>query len=168
MKKFLLLRVVVLFAYLTFVVLVNRMFNIEALYVILGGVLGLFILNFDQIIYIMFIHQNDLSSQRSLFLIKEKKIADFIKYMFDTRYERKDLVFHSSYFPLVFFALTFWIVTSTSSQFAKGLALGACIDLMLYLFDWYKNKSEVIGVDNNTKIYLMVNVLLLFIFGFMV
>lgn len=167
MKKFFILRLLGLLIYLAFVVVVNKIFNVSSIYVVIGGLLGLFILNIDQLIYIFFIHQNDLSSQRAMLLIKDRKLIDFIRYVFDTRYERKNLVFHSSYFPIIFFSLTFWIVTSTSSQFVKGLALGACIDLTFYLFDWYKNKSEVITIDNSVKIYLMVNVLLLFIFSFL-
>lgn len=129
-----------------------------------GGVVGTILPDVDHLLYIYLIKPYELTSQRFGQLIKEKDLARSIQLLYETRTERKNLIFHSQFFQLIFLVVTFWIMSSSGSLFGKGLALAFAlhlsVDKMIDLYDLnqFNNKNE--------KIYWFMGMVLTILVGF--
>lgn len=95
----------------------------------LGGILGTILPDFDHLIYILFTRPHELTSQRVVSLINKKEAWGAVQLLYDTREERKDLVFHTIFFQLILFVLTFLVVSSSGSLFGMGLVLAFALHL---------------------------------------
>lgn len=96
-----------------------------------GGILGSIIPELDQLLYIFFINPQELSSQRVIYLFKNKNFLGAVKLLFETKSERHNLVFHSNIFLAVSGILFVWILTSSGSVLGFGIVLGLSLDLLL-------------------------------------
>ncbi len=96
-----------------------------------GGVLGTIIPESDQLLYVFFINPQELSSQRVVFLIKNRNFLGALRLLFETKGERHDLIFHTNTFLFVSGILFFWILTSSGNVLGFGLILGLTLDLLL-------------------------------------
>lgn len=142
-----------------------------------GGLLGLALPDIDHLVYIFFIKPQDLTSQRVGFLLKKKEVKRTVSLLYETREERKGLIFHSSIFQIVFLILTFWITTSSGSIFGTGLVLSFSLHILVdQLIDITETKSldnwgSIFATKMDSKmswIYWGTGFLLLCIFGFLV
>jgi len=96
--------------------------------------------------------------------------------LYQTRTERKGLIFHTLFFQVIFLILTFWMLSSSGSLFGRGLVLAFAlhlsidqlIDLMeLGNFDnWLRFFPMKLDLDK-TKIYWLCSTILLLVFGFL-
>lgn len=100
----------------------------------LGGVVGSFLSDLDQLIYIFFMESQEVTSQRVIYLIRNKEIGGAIRLLFETQAERTNLVFHSNFGIGVILILTFWIMTSSASLIGNGLVLGMAVHLLIDRF----------------------------------
>jgi hypothetical protein len=57
-----------------------------------------------------------------------------IKLLFDTRGERRKLIFHSAFFQVIFVVLSFLVITSSGSLFGMGLVLAFFLHLLVDQF----------------------------------
>lgn len=96
----------------------------------IGGIVGTLLPDIDHLVYVFYMNPQDLTSQRVNFLIKKKEIARVITLLYETRSERKNLIFHTFIFQAIFFILTFFIMSSSSSILVRGIVLS----FMLHLF----------------------------------
>jgi hypothetical protein len=96
-----------------------------------GGVFGTIIPELDQILYVLFINPQELSSQRVVYLIKNRNFLGALRLLFETKAERHTLIFHSNIFLAVSGILFVWILTSSGSVLGFGLVLGIFLDLLL-------------------------------------
>ena len=112
--------------------------------------------NLDHLLHIFVFQPQELTSQRTVIYLKNKQYKEALILLYDTREERKDLIFHTSLFQIIFVVLTFWVVSSSGSLFARGLVLGYLLSLVIYNLKKYIIKTE------NNFIWL---VLALFVFG---
>ena len=94
-----------------------------------GGVLGVFLPDIDHIIYVLSVGPQELTSQRLNYLWQKKEYLRMIQLLYETRGERKGLIFHTIFFQIIFLVLTFLVISSSSSLFGTGLALSFALHL---------------------------------------
>jgi len=81
--------------------------------------------------------------------------------LLSTRQERIGLIFHTILFRAIFFVLTFWVMTSSTSLFGKGIVLAFCLHLVIDQIDRFLEEREP------SKTMLAGIILLVLIFGFL-
>ena len=95
----------------------------------LGGAVGVLMPDLDHLIYVLFMCPQELTSQRISFLWGKKEYRRIMELLYETRSERRGLVFHTIFFQVIFLVLTFWIMSSSASLFGKGLVLSFALHL---------------------------------------
>lgn len=140
-----------------------------------GGILGVILPDIDYLIYVFFMNPQDLTSQRVNFLLRKKEIGRTISLLYETREERKGLIFHTSLFQIIFLVLTFLIISSSTSIFGIGLVLSFSLHLMVdQLIDLVDTKNlnnwgNILPFEldlRRSEIYLGATFLLLCVMGF--
>ncbi|KKP47487.1 MAG: hypothetical protein UR39_C0004G0043 [Candidatus Woesebacteria bacterium GW2011_GWA1_33_30] len=160
MKKNLINNLIYFFSFFLLVTLVNKLFSFSYWPFYVGGLFGLFMPNLDHVLHIFVFKPFELTSQRVKLLINEKRYKEGFILLYDTMGERKDLIFHSVNFQIIFTILTFWVISSSSSLFGRGLVLGFYLSLVLFNLRKFLNKE--------VKEYFFILLVLLFIFGIMI
>ncbi len=129
----------------------------------------------DHLIYVFFLGPQELTSQRVGFLWEKREYKRLIELLYETRSERRGLIFHTIFFQAIFLILTFWLMSSSASLFGKGLVLSFALHLsvdqlvdlveMKNLSNW--TKFLPINLDlNKSKIYWSAGILLTLAMGF--
>ena len=160
MKKNLINNLIYFFSFFLLVTLVNKLFSFSYWPFYVGGLFGLFMPNLDHVLHIFVFKPFELTSQRVKLLINEKRYKEGFILLYDTMGERKDLIFHSVNFQIIFTILTFWVISSSSSLFGRGLVFGFYLSLVLFNLRKFLNKE--------VKEYFFILLVLLFIFGIMI
>jgi hypothetical protein len=117
------------FAFFVLVAVVKNYFALGYWLFWLGGLVGVILPDIDHLIYVYFIKPTDLTSQRVDFLVAKKDYRRSIELLYETRQERKGLIFHTIFFQAIFFILTFWMLSSSGSYFGRGLTLSFILHL---------------------------------------
>lgn len=91
----------------------------------------------DHFIYIFFIGPQELTSQRIIYLLRNKNFIGAARLLLETRMERVNLIFHSTAFKIVASVLAFWIITSSRNILGKGIILGLVLNLLINQAGWY-------------------------------
>lgn len=176
MKKELFVHFAFLVSFFIFITVFKNWFNLSYWPFWVGGVVGTLLPDIDHLIYVYFLRPLDLTSQRVSYLITKREILNTLNLLAETRYERKDLVFHTILFQIIFLILTFWIIVSSGSLLGQGIVLAFSLHLLIdqivdlrevgNLDNWFKNFP--IQVDaNKTRVYWGVMLVLLLFFGFL-
>lgn len=143
-----------------------------------GGVVGTFLPDIDHVLYVFMLKPYELTSQRIKFLLQRRDIKRVVELLYDTRSERKGLIFHTAGFQLIFLLLTFWVVTSSGSIFGRGLVLAFSLHFLIdqitdisqigSLVNW--NSASPVDLTDRKKasLYWLGAVMLVCIFGFLV
>jgi hypothetical protein len=163
------------FSFFVLVSLVKHFISLSYWPFWLGGLVGVFMPDLDHLIYVFFMSPQELTSQRVGFLWNKREFKRLIELLYETRSERRGLVFHTIFFQIIFLILTFWIMSSSASLFGKGLTLSFALHLsvdqladlfgMRSLTNW--TKSFPISLDlKNSKIYWSVGTALVVLMGF--
>lgn len=95
-----------------------------------GAVIGAFLPDLEAIITALFVEPNHHTSQMIRSFYKDRKFKLLWFYWRANRGEYQSLIVHSSFFQLVFFVFSFYIVSSSASSFAGAL----CLALLARLF----------------------------------
>jgi hypothetical protein len=137
------------FSFFVVVTLFNKLFSLSYWPFWLGGLIGLVLPDLDHFLYAYFIHPQDLSSQRVNHLLQNSQVKRSVELLYETRNERRGLIFHTVLFQAIFFILTFWMLSSSGSMLGKGLvlsfALHLAVDQLIDLTEtqsmenWFKN-----------------------------
>ncbi len=164
------------FSFFVFITLTRHYFSLSYWPFWLGGIAGIILPDIDHLIYVYFVKPQDLTSQRVGYLVNKKEIGRGVELLYETRNERKELIFHSVFFQVIFLVLTFWMISSSTSFFGRGLVLSFALHLSvdqtidlteLKSFDnWLKNSPVYLNF-RNAKIYTLATVLLVCMFGFL-
>jgi len=142
----------------------------------LGGIVGIILPELDQLVYVFFSNPHEVTSQRVQFLCKNKQFKRCTRLLLSTREERVGLIFHTIYFQAIFFVLTFWVMTSSISLFGRGIVLAFSLHLMTDQLFEFLEKGDLsswfsqtpFSLDRGqTKVMLIVVVLLVLFFGFL-
>ncbi len=167
MKKEIINHLIYWFSYFLFLTIANSLYSFKYWPLYLGGLVGLFLPYIDHLLHIFVFKSYELTSQRVTQLVRNKQYKEAIVLMHDTWDERKDLIFHTIQFQIVFAILTFWVVTSSGNLFARGLVLSYFLSLVIFNLKKFVKKELILNDTDSTRIYFAGLVLALFIFGFL-
>ncbi len=179
MKKEILTHFLFLASFLIFVALARRWLKLDAWPFWIGGLVGTVLPDVDHLIYVYVLRPYELTSQRAINLIKQKEFFKAFELIFDTRYEKTKLIFHTAYFQLIFLVLTFLVITSSGSYFGTGLVLAFSLHLLVDqavdlteigdLSSWFKDTPYIAPewfTKERVTFYLVGVTILLFLFAF--
>lgn len=163
------------FSFFVFITLIRQYFDLGYWLFWAGGLLGIFLPDLDHLIYAYFVKPQELTSQRVGYLINKNDIKRTVELLYETRSERKGLIFHTIFFQIIFLILTFWMMSSSGSLFGKGLVLSFALHLSVdqivdltetQSFDnWQRDLPFKFNLDK-AKIYWLVVLLFVGVFGF--
>ena len=169
MKKELIRHGLALLFLLVLITLLKRWLNISVWPFWVGGLVGTILPDIDHLLYI-YLNPQELTSQRAIYTVGKGKIIDTFKLLADTRSERKNLIFHTLLFQIIFIILTIFVLTSSASLFGRGLVLAFYLHLAIDMYvDWKETKSldnwfKNIGISlppNKNAVYIILNFALL-------
>lgn len=131
-------------SFFIFISILRGWFELVFLAFWLGGAVGTLLPDLDHLVYI-YVRDNELTSLRVASLLDRRKVREAFSLLADTRAERKNLIFHSLSFQVVFLVLAFWVLTSSGNLFGRGLVLGFLIHLVV---DQLVDLLETGSLDN--------------------
>lgn len=97
----------------------------------LGAAAGFFLPDVDHLVYVFFLGNQELTSQRIVYLIRNMNLVGALSLLVETRAERTDLVLHTNLFLAITTVLFFWMFTSSASIFGVGLVSAITVHLLL-------------------------------------
>lgn len=175
MKRELLLHYLFWFAFFLFVAIFKNYLALNAWLFWIGGIVGTLLPDIDHVVYVLFLNPNELTSMRFSSLIAQKETWRAVELLYETRGERRGLIFHTIFFQIIFLVLTFWMLSSSGSLFGKGLVLAFALHLSIdqivdltelgSFANWLKF-SPIEFDFSKAKIYWLVTTVLLVLFGF--
>ncbi len=174
MKREMIIHLSFWFSFFIFITLLRGYFHLSYWPFWIGGLLGVVLPDIDHIIYAYFVSPQDLTSQRIGYLLEKKDIKRTVELFYETRTERRGLIFHSVFFQIIFFILTFWMMSSSGSNFGKGLVMSFSLHLLidqimdiveLGNFNNWTHNSPIVFDLSKAKIYCLVVAILLAILG---
>ncbi len=168
MRKEIIKHLIYFAGYFVFLTIVNSLYSLSYWPLYVGGLVGLFIPNIDHLLHVFVLKPQELTSQRVAVLFKNKQIKEAITLLYDTRDERKDLMFHIVMYQIIFAILTFWVVSSSGNLFGRGLVLSYYLSLVIFNLKKFVNKELIFGDQDQTRIYFVAQVILLFVFGLLI
>ena len=183
MKKEILTHVSYLFVYSLVVILIKGWigFDLDTAKLVglflLGGVVGTALPDIDHLIYIYLLRPQDLTSQRVNYLMAKHEIWQVFELMASTREERRQLIFHTVHFQVIFWILAFLVISSSASVFGAGLVLAFGLHLIVdqlldllqldHLNNWFRAWNIVLEKEKYV-FYWLGNVIVLFVLAFVV
>ncbi len=174
MKKELALHFISTLILVILIVLFKAWFNLSYWPLLVGAIIGTFLPDIDHLVYVYLLMPQDLTSQRVNHLVTQRDIGRSVSLLYETRGERKNLIFHSAFFQAIFWILTFLVVSSSGSVFGRGIVTAFSLHLIL---DQVMDFRELGSLDNwltqikislpreRTTAYLVVNFILLGLFA---
>lgn len=117
---------ILLFAFTT---ILRHWFTPNYLMFWLGGLVGLVLPDVDHLIYIYVLRPHELTAQRASRMVSQRKPLAALNLLASTRSERQDLIFHNNLFQFVMFVFTFFVLSSTSNLFGRGLVIAFMLHL---------------------------------------
>ncbi|OGM22207.1 hypothetical protein A2961_02410 [Candidatus Woesebacteria bacterium RIFCSPLOWO2_01_FULL_39_21] len=106
-----------------------------------GGIIGTLLPDIDHVIYV-YLRPHELTSQRVAKKLETANIFEALEILAVTRSERSKLIFHTAPFQLLFFVLTFLVLTSSNSLLGMGLSVAFSLHLMVdQLLDLMSQKN---------------------------
>jgi len=169
MKKEFVRHTLTLIILLVLVTLLKRWLDLSVWPFWVGGVIGTILPDIDHLLYI-YINPQELTSQRTTYMVGQGKLMETFKFLAETRSERKNLIFHTILFQGIFLILTVFVLTSSGSLFGRGLVLAFYLHLLVDAYvdwketgameNWFKN-SPITIPQNKIATYFMVNIILL-------
>lgn len=164
------------FSFFVFVAIIKHYLSLPYWGFWLGGIVGTILPDIDHVIYFYFVRPVELTSQRFNFLLERREIGRMFSLLYETRSERSGLIFHTIFFQIIFFILTFWMLSSSGSYFGKGLVLAFGLHLLIdevidlsemgNLNNWFKNSPVTLDLSQS-KIYWFIATLLTLGMGFL-
>lgn len=167
MKKEIINHLLFYLGYFIFLTVANNLYSFSYWPLYIGGLVGLFAPYVDHILHIFVFKPQEHTSQRVMSLFSVKQYREALTLMYDTCDERKELIFHTIQFQIIFAILTFWVITSSGSLFVRGLVLAYFLSLTIYNLKKFVKHEIILENNDNSRIYFAGLVLALFIFGFL-
>ena len=163
MGKELLRHFLAAFVFTVLVIVAKGWFDISHLIIFLGAALGTILPDIDHAVYVFFLSPQELTSQRVNSMVGKRNFWEAAKLLAETRSERKELIFHTTFFQLIFILLTFFVITSSGSAFGRGLVLAFSLHLLIDqvvdlrqtggISNWFYNSPLKIP-EGRTRLYL--------------
>jgi hypothetical protein len=105
--------------------------NISYISFFLGGIIGTLLPYVDYLIYAYVMQPNASVSKEAVGLISKKDVVKSVNLMISSDLSKKDLIFHTVWFQLIFLLFTFFVVTSSGNIFGWGIVLAFSLHLFI-------------------------------------
>lgn len=116
--------------WLAAVTLLRWNWNLDLVWLWLGGLTGIFFLDIDHLFYLLVINPYELTSQRVKRLFQQKKIKEALALIGETVEERTRMPLHNAFFQVILYILAFFTLTSSANLFGAGLVMGMAFHLL--------------------------------------
>lgn len=175
MKKDLVTHFTFTISYLLLSSIVKDWFAVQYIPFWVGGLIGTLLPDIDHLIYVYVLKPKEAASQKVATLIEERQVTKTWDLLVETGGQRKDLIFHTVFFQLIFTIFAFLIVTSSSSIFGRGLVLTFALHLLIDQVVDLMEKGTVVNwfsglpfsLDKSQeRLYIVGNIVLLLVLGF--
>ncbi len=131
MKQRLLVHYLFFFSFFIFVAIRKNLFSFNSLPFWIGGLVGTVLPDLDHIFYSLVYKEKSKSFLSFKNFLSQKKYLSAFCSLLEKGDGSEVSAFHSFSFQILFFILTFWIITSSSSSFAVGLVLAFTLHLLV-------------------------------------
>lgn len=142
----------------------------------LGTLVGAVILLTDYLFQVFLVQPELELSKEAKKMVKEGNYLQAVKLVYQRRSEIKYLTFHTIFFQVIFYIFGFFVITSSSSAFGKGMVLMALLHLLKEQINELRVQKELsrvwfqrINVNLNIKeqkIYVAIVVVIFLIYTF--
>ena len=176
MKKDLLTHFSFMVALFVMISLYKDWLRLEFLPFWFGGILGTLLPDIDHLIYVYVIKPTEATSQKVAGLVSERKVLQSWDILAKTRGERKELIFHTAHFQIIFLIFAIFVITSSGSLLGTGLVLAFILHLLIdqiidlmesnSLDNWFKKFPFTLD-DKQKRWFVLANGILLLVFGFL-
>ena len=168
----------VLFLLTSFFWIFNQVPYYQYIFLFLGLTLGSFLLDFDHILYWLFLKPNTEESRHAQELIRSKKIFKVIKLLEQTHKKHTSMVFHHFFFQVILGLISFFVYTSTDNVFVMALVLSLNVHLLVdeiedfiyqprHLQDWLFAREEKQLPVEQVRYYLILFIFFSIFFTFL-
>lgn len=141
----------------TVVTVLRGWFDVDHIPLFLGAMFGIFLPDIDHFIYVFYLKPHELTSQRVKRLAQTRSFKSIIQLLYNTKEERTTLIFHNFVFQVLFIVLSFYILTSTSDYFGKGLVLAFLLHLLIDEYFEFKQNNNINTWFHNFELNLNPN-----------
>ncbi|MBI2465589.1 hypothetical protein HYV64_05600 [Candidatus Shapirobacteria bacterium] len=114
----------------------------QYIFLILGLGLGAFFLDFDHIVYWLYLNPNVEESRLARLAIFKYDIRSVIKLIDATENQHTSLIFHHFFFQVVISIISVFVFTSSDNIFAKAFLLAINIHLLSHEFYDFKHRKQ--------------------------
>lgn len=142
MRKEIATKLLIIIFWLVLISLGRWAWQWSLIWLYLGSILGLFLLETDHWLYVFLSNPHELTSQRVKRLIEQRQFKSAFVLVSDTKLEREKLAFHNVLFQAILVIFCFFAITSTNSLFGIGLLMGMFLSLLLEEIFYLKNHKE--------------------------
>lgn len=109
----------------------GMMIRPESALFISGGLLGIFLLDMDYLIFAFYTRPEDPLSIAARKCLAEKNYRELRRILGEIRENREELVLHGAFFGLILIVVVLFAVTSSGSVLGAGLALAILLGYLL-------------------------------------
>jgi hypothetical protein len=107
--------------------------------------------------------------------MNKSEVVRSVELLYETREERKELIFHSLLFQTILLVLMFWLLSSSSSMLGRGLVISFMLHLAVDQFIDLKSLGNIDAWFNNlpfkfdykqSKVFWIASTSLILLMGF--
>jgi hypothetical protein len=176
MKKDLLIHFLFMVAFFALIAVAKQWFDVKYLPFLIGGVLGMLLPDVDYLINVYLLKPHEEVSQQAASLFSERKVLRSWSMLADNQGKWSEMLLHSANFQVVFVLLAFWVTTSSPSLLGRGLVLAFLLHLLIDEITDFIEKKDLarwfVGFPlqltfGERRWYLVVNTVLIVVFGFL-
>ena len=129
-QKLLKSRLLIFFIWFLVIFLLRWQWGWHWLAFILGGGLGLLLVDLDHLIYVLLVYPHESDSLKIKNLLIQKKWRQGYEALLASRPIRIKLAFRNIFFQAIFLIFCFWLLTSTISWLGRGLVMAFELQLL--------------------------------------
>lgn len=122
---------VIIFLIISIFWVIFNVTNIELLYLAIGLIIGMIIIDSDHFIFWFFLKPKNEESKLVKLAIKDKNIKSVAKIVQSSHRVHHNLVFHHYFFQVILVLFSLFILTSTQNTIISALILGLNLHLVI-------------------------------------
>lgn len=176
MKKDLLTHFAFFISFFLLFSIFKKWFDTSYIALWIGGIIGTFLPDIDHLINVYVFNPKEADSKKVSTLVSQKEYIKTWDTLVQTQDNRKDLLFHSAFFQVLFIVFAFLIISTSGSKLGEGLVLAFLLHLLVdQLTDFVEKKNidrwfeglPIVLDSFQKRWYLVGNIALVLVFGFL-
>lgn len=139
-----LLPLLAIFILISFFWLLSKVYFWNFIFLFLGLLFGSFFLDFDHIIYWLYLNPGTEESRLAKITIDKRDFFSLLKLLESTHQQHVNLIFHHYFFQIVMALFSLFIFTSSGNPFAMAFILALNIHLLVdEISDFRRDKKHL-------------------------